>query len=78
MTTFNDFEFNDRIRRENAMTGTNKNRMDGFTSQTDLKHIKVAINSIVTDFRRDGYEDEEIFEYLEEIFKDLILTKLGK
>jgi len=39
-------------------------RMDGLVSQTALKALVVAIQSIIRSLKEEGFEDDEIFDYV--------------
>jgi hypothetical protein len=39
-------------------------RMDGLVSQTALKALVAAIQSIIRSLKEEGFEDDEIFDYV--------------
>ena len=46
-------------------------RMDGLVSQTALKALVNGTQTIIRDLKQDGFESDEIFEYIVSIIKDL-------
>jgi len=46
-------------------------RMDGLVSQSDLTALVRAASNIIRDLKEDGFESEEIFDYIMDHIKTL-------
>jgi hypothetical protein len=47
-----------------------KEKMDGLVNQKVANELKEKVDFIKSDFRFEGFEDEDIFEYLCELIKN--------
>ena len=61
----------EKEKTEEALSLPAAQRMDGLVSQTALKALVNGTQTIIRDLKQDGFESDEIFEYIVSIIKDL-------
>ena len=42
------------------------NRADGLVGQKELENLKKSANNIIRDLKADGFDDQDILDYLEQ------------
>jgi len=61
----------EKDKTEEALSMQAADRMNGLVSQTALKALVNGTQTIIRDLKQDGFESDEIFEYIVSIIKDL-------
>lgn len=61
----------EKDKTEEALSLPAAQRMGGLVSQTALKALVNGTQTIIRDLKQDGFESDEIFEYIVSIIKDL-------
>ena len=61
----------EKEKTEEALSLPAAQRMGGLVSQTALKALVNGTQTIIRDLKQDGFESDEIFEYIVSIIKDL-------
>jgi len=65
----------EKDKTEEALSMQAADRMNGLVSQTALKALVSGTQTIIRDLKQDGFESDEIFEYIVSIIKDLDESK---